>query len=243
MPVVALTKRSVDAAQPRAREWCLWDTEVKGFGLRVRPSGVKTYVACYRAGEGRQAPVRRCTIGQHGAPWTPEQARREAKRILGEVAAGRDPAKERRDKRWAAHEAATVRATAEQWLAEHVAPKRKPRTVGNYRWLLDHVVLPALSTKKIAELARADVAKLHYAHRATPYAANGGIKVLRALAVRREKTPWAALAGESSRRERRRTSAAQAASAPPCWGRRRTVNDVVLKRKPHVSPTARASGR
>ena len=53
MPVVALTKRSVDAAQPSVREWCLWDTEVKGFGLRVRPSGVKTYVACYRAGEGR----------------------------------------------------------------------------------------------------------------------------------------------------------------------------------------------
>ena len=64
MPVVVLTKRAVDAAQPSAREWCLWDTEVKGFGLRVRPSGVKTYVACYRAGEGRKAPIRRCTIGQ-----------------------------------------------------------------------------------------------------------------------------------------------------------------------------------
>ena len=181
MPVVALTKRTVDAAQPSAREWCLWDTEVKGFGLRIRPSGVKTYVACYRAGEGRQAPVRRCTIGQHGAPWTPEQARREAKRILGEVAAGRDPAKDRRDKRRAANEAATVRAIAEQWLTEHVDAKRKPRTAGNYRWLLDHIILPAIGTKKIAELARADVAKVHYAHRATPYAANGGIKVLRTL--------------------------------------------------------------
>ena len=57
MPVVVLTKRAVDAAQPSAREWCLWDTEVKGFGLRVRPSGVKTYVACYCAGEGRKAQV------------------------------------------------------------------------------------------------------------------------------------------------------------------------------------------
>ena len=60
-------------------------------------------------------------------------------------------------------------------------PKRKPRTAANYRWLLDHIILPAIGTKKIAELARADVAKLHYAHRATPYAANGGIKVLRTL--------------------------------------------------------------
>jgi hypothetical protein len=97
------------------------------------------------------------------------------------VAAGRDPAKDRCDKRRAANEAATVRAIAEQWLTEHVDAKRKPRTAANYRWLLDHVVLPAVGTKKIAELARADVAKLHYAHRATPYAANGGIKVLRTL--------------------------------------------------------------
>ena len=158
----------------------------RGQGLRAAvASGVKTYVACYRAGEGRQAPVRCCTIGQHGAPWTPEQARREAKRILGEVAAGRDPAKERRDKRRAANEAATVRAIAEQWLTQHVDAKRKPRTVRNYRWLLDHIVLPAIGTKKIAELARADVAKLHYAHRGTPYAANGGIKVLARSALGR----------------------------------------------------------
>ena len=91
------------------------------------------------------------------------------------------PAKERRDKRRATNEAATVCAIAEQWLTQHVDAKRKPRTVGNYRWLLDHIVLPAIGTKKIAELARADVAKVHYAHRATPCAANGGIKVLRAL--------------------------------------------------------------
>jgi Arm DNA-binding domain len=93
MAVVNLTKREVDAAQPREREWCLWDQQLSGFGLRVRPSGVKTYVVTYRAGHGRQAPIRRYTIGRHGAPWTPEQVRREAKRVLGEVV---PPARTRR---------------------------------------------------------------------------------------------------------------------------------------------------
>ena len=93
MPMVNLTKREVDAAQPSESEWCFWDGQLSGFGLRIRPSGVKTYVVTYRAGHGRQAPIRRYTIGRHGSPWTPEQARREAKRVLGEVAAGKDPAK------------------------------------------------------------------------------------------------------------------------------------------------------
>src|SRR5512134_3246754 len=109
MAVVNLTKREVDAAEPAESEWCLWDAQLTGFGLRVRPSGVKTYVVRYRGGEGRQAPVRRYTIGEHGAPWTPEQARREAGRILAEIASGKDPAKERQDSRRADKEAPTVR--------------------------------------------------------------------------------------------------------------------------------------
>jgi Arm DNA-binding domain len=129
MAITNLTKREVDAAEPRDVEWCLWDAETKGFGLRIRPSGVKVYIVQYRAGQSRQAPVRRYTIGRHGSPWTPDRARREAKRILGEVATGGDPAKQRRDKRAADKEAPTVRAVAEQWLTEHVNTKRKPRTL------------------------------------------------------------------------------------------------------------------
>ena len=181
MPVVNLTKREVDAAQPREREWCLWDGQLSGFGLRIRPSGVKTYVVTYRAGHGRQAPIRRYTIGRHGAPWTPEQARREAKRVLGEVAAGKDPAKQRQRTRQADKEAPTVREVAEQWLAEHVEAKRKPRTAHNYRKLLNGVILPALGAKKMTALTRADVARLHYARRSTPYQANCALRALGAM--------------------------------------------------------------
>jgi hypothetical protein len=64
----------------------VWDTNVKGFGVRKqlkRP----VYVLKYRHA-GKQRFV---TIGPHGSPWTPETARREAKRLLGAVAGGRDP--------------------------------------------------------------------------------------------------------------------------------------------------------
>ena len=70
---------------------------------------------------------------------------------------------------------------AEQWLAEHVEAKRKPRTAFDYRRLLDNVILPTLGAKKMAALTRADVARLHYARRATPYEANHALRVLSAL--------------------------------------------------------------
>ena len=95
MPVITITKRSVDSAEPGERDRFLWDPETKGFGLKVTPAGGKAYILQYRTG-GRGTPTKRVTIGRHGAPWTPDQARREAKRVLGEVAAGRDPAAEKR---------------------------------------------------------------------------------------------------------------------------------------------------
>lgn len=89
---IALTKRTVDAALPRAERYHIWDSELAGFGLRVEPSGVKAFIAKYRAeGGGRRAPERRITIGRYGT-LTPELARREAKKILGGAATGADPA-------------------------------------------------------------------------------------------------------------------------------------------------------
>lgn len=96
---LTLTKRVVDAALPTAKRYHIWDSDVKGFGLRVEPSGAKTFMAKYRAeGGGRRAPQRKVTIGRYGA-LTPEEARRQAKKILGGVATGNDPAAQLKAKR------------------------------------------------------------------------------------------------------------------------------------------------
>ena len=95
-----VTKRGVDKLEPDGNaEAVLWDTELKGFGIRARSGGSKSYILHYRAGAGRTAPLRKITIGKHGSPWTPDSARAEAKRLLGDVAAGRDPARDRQQDR------------------------------------------------------------------------------------------------------------------------------------------------
>jgi Arm DNA-binding domain len=93
-----ITKRAVDAAQPKDREYFLWDAELLGFGLRILPSGVKSYVAKYRLGSGRRAPVRRVTIGKHGK-LTVDVARERVREILADVVRGDDPAGERTQSR------------------------------------------------------------------------------------------------------------------------------------------------
>jgi hypothetical protein len=61
-----ITKRVVDSLKPRQGEYAVWDAQMPGFGVRVRPTGAKSYVVVYRAGSGRGAPVRRYTIGGVG---------------------------------------------------------------------------------------------------------------------------------------------------------------------------------
>jgi hypothetical protein len=92
MATLKLTKRNVDTLKPATQRFTAWDTELKGFGLRVTPSGERVYVLKYRI-EGEQ---RWFTIGRHGSPWTPDEARDEAKRLIGDVAKKIDPAAQRR---------------------------------------------------------------------------------------------------------------------------------------------------
>src|SRR5271169_4071657 len=116
-----ITKRAVDSlTASEGAEAVLWDAEVKGFGIRARESGGKSYILHYRAGTGRAAALRKLTIGKHGSPWTPETARAEAKRLLAEVAAGRDPATARQEER----KALTFGELIDLYLSEGVTHKK-----------------------------------------------------------------------------------------------------------------------
>lgn len=158
---VLLTKRVVDAADPREDRYHLWDSLLPGFGLRVEKSGAKTFIVRYRAdGGGRTAAQRFVTIGRYG-PLTPEQARKLAKTVLGGVAKGEDPADERRAKRAEMRMSGLIDLYEEEGCfiqrgkrqGAPMKPLTKQFTVGRLR---NHVV-PLLGHKRITEINAGDI--------------------------------------------------------------------------------------
>lgn len=162
-----ITKRVVDSLRPQASEYTVWDGRLPGFGVRVRPSGAMSYIVVYRAGSGRGAPFRRFTLATVGKA-TPEKARKRAQAILGAVAHGHDPAGEKTSERGVP----TVAELADQFMAEHIEPKRKQGTAVFYRDILNRMVKPKLGTTKADKVTRAAVANVHGKLRATPFQAN-----------------------------------------------------------------------
>src|SRR5512142_104067 len=89
----------------------VWDSVVPGFIARRQKGATIAYVLMYRTRDGRR---RRYTIGRHGAPWTPDSAREEARRLLGDIVKGGDPANDKRE----AREATTVAVLCDLYLAD-----------------------------------------------------------------------------------------------------------------------------
>jgi len=162
------TKRVVDDAAPKAKRYEIWDGETRGLGLRVEASGTKTYILRYRPrNHGPGAPKRFVSLGRHGSI-TPDEARTRARAMLGAVAAGQDPAMERKD----ARAAISCDELASLFLQEHVAAKRKAKTAGGYGAILKSYFLPALGKRKAELVTTAEIAKLHLSLRDRPYQAN-----------------------------------------------------------------------
>ena len=164
-----ITKRAVDQLAPNRHQSILWDSDLKGFGARCRPSGAKFYVVKTRI-NGRQ---RWLTIGRHGSPWTVETARREALRLLGLRAAGQDPATLRDRQKGAI----TVAQLGARFLSEYVPQHCKPRQRRNIQRALEVHINPVLGQYRIGDLARPDVARLHHRLRDRPYQANRTLPV------------------------------------------------------------------
>ncbi len=153
-----ITKRVVDGVEPMGATYLVRDSEVKGFVLVVTPAGAKSYAVDYRAGSGRGSPKRRLTIGKHGSPWTPETARIEAKRLLAEVAAGRDPATARQEDR----KALTFGELIDLYLREGVGHK-KNSTLKADRGRIEHHLRPLLGKLRADRIVRADVEQMRNA--------------------------------------------------------------------------------
>lgn len=148
-----ITKSRVDQTRSFERDVFVWDTELRGFGLKVTKTGRKVYLMQYRLG-GRGNPTRRCTIGVHGSPWTPDAARTEAKRLAGLIAAGEDPA----EAKSLAKQAITVSALCNLYLEEGCGQK-KASTIAVERGLITRHIKPLLGARRVNTLKKVDITK------------------------------------------------------------------------------------
>jgi integrase len=142
----------------------MWDAAVPGFGARRQRGEAIAYVLFYRTADGRQ---RWHTVGRHGAPWTPEQARDEARRILGDVAKGNDPAAQKQARR----RVVTVAELCGQYLADAEAGRllvrggrpKKPLTLASDRGRIEGHIIPLLGRLAVAAVTKQDVERLMHA--------------------------------------------------------------------------------
>lgn len=161
-----INKSTVDAAElpPPGKRAMLWDTELKGFGVRIAASGVRTYLVRYRMPDPA-TPQRTVTIGRHGSPWTAEQARRRAVELLAQVRLGTDHVADRVEARTTAAADLEVRdermfaVIADRWMKDHVQ-RDELRSEVDIRGVVERDLKPAFAERTIDEITKADVTKV-----------------------------------------------------------------------------------
>jgi integrase len=149
-----ITKRTVDRMEPPDQgEARLWDTEIKGFMVRLYPTGRKVYALKCRVGRAQRVH----TIGEHGSPWTPDEARKAALEALARARRGEDPNAERK----AAKTSLTVSELLERYLSEGPATKPAKRASS---WVsdasnLNRHIRPLIGAKVTDRVTKAEAAR------------------------------------------------------------------------------------
>ncbi len=157
---MAAARKRLGLKEVRALEknQVVWDLAVPGFGARRQRSERIAYVLFYRTKEGRQ---RFHTIGRHGAPWTPDTARDEARRVLSEVVQGGDPAADKQK----ARKSITVAELCDLYLADAEAGRlptirggaKKASTLYTDRGRIERHIKPVLGRMKVSAVTRDDI--------------------------------------------------------------------------------------
>lgn len=190
MPTMKLTRRAVAGLRPADKAVTYFDADLKGFGLRIMPSGARSWILEYRPGAGgRGVAKRRVRIG--GDELTPEDAREMARGMLADIRRGVDPSAQRRAERTAD----SFADVADAYMTRQVRPKRKASTAGYYQLLLDTHILPALGAKRAAMITHAEIEAWHLALAAKSDGKGGKTTANRAMTLVKAVYNWGAGAG------------------------------------------------
>lgn len=159
-----LTKKFIDRIKSDGKDTFLWDDELPGFGLRILPSGYRSFQIQYRNNAGR---TRRSAIGAYGR-LTPHEARSMARQMLADVERGLDLAQQKEDNR----AVLTMANLSNRYLTEHAEVKKKAGSIRNDKQMIRDYVLPNFRRLKATAITHSDIARLHHELRDKPILAN-----------------------------------------------------------------------
>lgn len=142
---------------PPGGDFMLWDTQVPGFGLRIKASGTKSFVLTYR---NRHRRSRWVVISRYGVK-TPTEARKTARAMLARVADGFDPAEERIEQR----AALSVKELCEDYLDKakrgliltRSGTAKRATTLYIDSGRIEHHIIPLLGHRPASEITSTDV--------------------------------------------------------------------------------------
>lgn len=177
-----LTKRFVESIIPDTDKMIKhWDSELKGFGLIVLPSGRRTYCVQYR---NVNRVKKMFKIGTHGQVTT-EEARSLAKKYLSGIVHGLDPAEKKKD----SHILPTMNDLARDYVLHHGEKKREKSLQEDQR-LLKNFILPSFGKKYVTDVSRRDIEEFHREHKKTSYQANRALAVLSKMFTLANNWEW-----------------------------------------------------
>jgi integrase len=173
MAATITDKIARELTPPETGNRIIYDDKVKGFGLRVTAAGAKAFILRYRI----NGLERRLTIGAYGPQeWSVQAARKRAGELKRDVSSGIDPLAEKIEKRTAP----TVADLCDRYIAD-VLPRKRASTQRDYSSRIRTVIRPALGKKKVADVRRTDIDRMHRRHAATPYQANRALAITSAM--------------------------------------------------------------
>jgi integrase len=168
-PPRKITKKTINALAPMDRPYTVWDTVIKGFGVKVMPNGGMSYIVQFRLGKGRAAKLFKKRIDAVGSI-SLEKARLRAEAWRDTTSAGTDPVKVQQD-----GAGRTFAKLAEDYLERHANSKR---TKVQDERKLKRTLLKKLGKKPVASITHRDIEDIHRALIEAPYEANRYVALL-----------------------------------------------------------------
>ena len=180
-----LTNKNVDQLLADTKSYIEWDSEVKGFGVRVNLNLKKTFILKFRVGQGRSAQVRKPVIGTFGVMKV-EEARKVARKWLLEASEGKDPKEVDKTN-------VMLKDFFEVYLEHYANLKKKPSSIEEDKRLMRLHISPSFGKVCIKDITRAMITKHHQSMHATPHGANRMLALLSKMMNLAEKWEYRSL--------------------------------------------------